>query len=132
MREAARKVAYVVTIIVLIPVVFLSGTFAMWLLTTTNTASVSVSNRSQRTLENVVLAVPGRSAKFGSLEPGDSAGFAADARLSLHVRVSFDADGQHYELHREAHILPVGDTIVSASVDPALVLSLEAKPTFMF
>jgi hypothetical protein len=119
-------------IALLTPVGLAGAAFAMWLLTTSNTASVNFNNHSGRQLRNVVVNVPGRSEKFDLIEtPGDAA-FAADPRISFYARVSFDAGKQHYDLQGQTHVLPVGDTIVSFDLDQQMRLAVSAKPTFMF
>ena len=104
----------------------------MWLLTTTNNASVTIYNRSQTTLRNVILAAPGQSMSFDDIRPGLGGGFATDPHFRYEVRVAFDAGGQRYDTVTRLHMLPIGDTIVSAYVDDRMKVSVRAKPTFMY
>jgi hypothetical protein len=127
-----RKVFYVAGIVVLTPIGLVVGALTLWWFTTDNNASVNIWNRSGRTLHNLVIAVPGRSERFGDFGAAHSGGFAADPHLRYDVLVSFDTDGQHYELPARAYMLPFGDTLVSLSVDDQLRLFIGARPTFAY
>jgi hypothetical protein len=127
-----KKFFYVLAIVLLTPVGVAAGALTLWWFTTTNTASVNLWNRSHSTLRNIIVSVPGRSDPFAEMAPGDSGGFPADPKFTYDVHVSFDADGRHYDLPARIHMLPVGDSIVSLSIDGEFRLSVSAKPTFMF
>jgi len=127
-----RKVLYVLGIAVLTPIGVLVGALTLWWFTTDNNASINFNNHSGTTLRNVVITVPGRSARFETLGPQHEVAFSGDPKLRFDIHVAFDAHEQHYDFPARTHVLPFGDSIVVLSIDERMRLTVGAKPTFMY
>ena len=122
-----RKFFYVLSIVVLTPIGVLVAAFALAWLTTGTNASVNIWNRSHTTLRNIVISVPGRSETFASMAPGDSAAFSAGPRVAFDVRVTFDAEGHHYDVPSRIHLLPFGEFGVLISIDDRMRVSVKGQ-----
>jgi hypothetical protein len=64
------------------------------------------------------------------MTPSNDGGFAAEPHITYPVQVSFDADGQHYDLRATTHVLPVCGSIVALYIDDQMRLSVRAAPEF--
>jgi hypothetical protein len=131
-RHPVRKLLCILGIAVLTPIGVLVGALALWWFTTDNNASINFNNHSGTTLRNVVITVPGGSARFETLGPQHEVAFSGDPRLRFDIHVAFDARDRHYDLPARTHVLPFGDSIVVISIDEQMRLAVGAKPTFMY
>ena len=126
------KLTYWLATLLLVPIALVTAALALWWFTTDGNTSVNFWNHSHTGLGGVVVSVGEHAEKLGYLAPGESAGFVVHPRLTLDVRVAFNAAGSHHYLPTRIRELPFGDSILSVSVDDQLRVTASSKPTFMF
>jgi hypothetical protein len=123
MSERARKIGYVLAVVVATPIGLLAAAVCMWWFTTSGFHSFTVENKSSVTLQNVVLSAGDFSERCNNdLHVGDDWGFPKEPRLKRNFHVTFDAAGRHYDLSTLVYMLPFGDGSITFVVDQQMRL----------
>jgi hypothetical protein len=108
--------------------VFAAAVVTLLSLFTNANVSVGFINRSNTTLQNLVVSCPDfdRSPDV-EMVPGNSFAFSAKTRSKFDIRISFDPRGQHYDIPSRVRLAPLGDYMVSLSLDDRMRLSVETR-----
>jgi hypothetical protein len=108
--------------------VFAGGAMLLLSLFTNANVSVGFANHSKTTIQNLVVSCPDFSRSPNtSLAPGEGFAFSAPAHRKFNIRVSFDADGQHFEIPTRVLLFSLGDYMVSLSIDDQMKLATQAR-----
>ena len=91
-----------------------------------NTTSINIFNRSNVSLHDFAVVVPGStfSGPRQEMPPSSDVAFSTDTRMLLPVRITFYADGRHYDVSRRVILPPIGAYIISIYIDPQIQVSI--------
>ena len=108
-----------------------AGWLSILWLNSDDSVTVDVENHSGMTLQHLVLSVPGSfppSRANKDIEPGSSFGTSGDRHRKFKLRLTFDAQGRHFDFPAEIHINPFAmNCSVRVSIDDNLKMSVRTS-----
>lgn len=89
--------------------------------------TITITNRSAKPLDNVVVSGSGFSESVGSMSPGEEREVAVDPRGESGIRLTFDVGEQHVDSGDQGYFEGSGGYHVTASVRADLTVSVSSE-----